>query len=94
MYFLPTPNGLETVEEADVFEEVGVEPQARGNGEDGDAEEDEAEDGHGEEEGDESHHANAQIPDPDAQLDGPEREHDDRHDDRQRTPGIQFLLEL
>lgn len=48
-YLLPCPHGSERVEEADVLEEIGVQPETRWRREHGDDEEDQSEDCHGEE---------------------------------------------
>lgn len=93
-HLLPAPHGPETVEEAYVLEEVRIQPQARRHGEHRHAEQDQAHDGHGEEQADQAQHAHAQVPHPDAQLHRPQREHDHRHDQRQRTARVQFRAPL
>jgi len=91
---LPGPDGTERVEEADVFEEVGVEPEARGCGEDGDDEDDQADNGHGEEESDEAEHGHAEVPHALPQHEGPEGEEDNGNDQDEGTGGVQLLLHL
>lgn len=91
---LPPPNGSETVEKADVFEQIWIQPQPRLHREHRHAEQNQAENRHGDEQADQPQHAHTQIPHPDAQLHRPQREHDDRHDGRQRACRIQFLAPL
>lgn len=93
-YLLPCPRGSERVEEADVFEEVGVQPQTRRRGKHCDDEENQPHNGHGEEQADQAQHTHAQVPHALAEEKRPQREQHDGNDEHERTCGIKLLLPL
>lgn len=67
--------------ESDVGKEVGEDPDPWAGCDFGDEPDDEADDGETEKGSDEPEHADREIPDSDAHLDGPEGEHDPGEDD-------------
>lgn len=93
-YLLPSPERSETVKETNVLKQIRVQPQSRRNGEHGNDEEDEAEDGHGEECANQPQHTHTQVPDTQAQLHRPQREHDEGEYNDQRTDSVQLLHDL
>lgn len=93
-YLMPTPERLEAVKERDILPKVGVQPQARRNGEVGDAEQDDPEDRHQEEQAQKPHESPTQVVDTDTELQRPERVQHNNEDEQQRESGIQLALDL
>lgn len=93
-YLLPSPHGAERVEEAHVLEEIRVQPQPGGRGENRHDEEDQADDGHGEEQANETQHAHAEVPDALPEHEGPQREQDNGDDEHEGAGGVELLLPL
>ena len=93
-HLLPAPHRPKTVKEADILEQIRIEPKtALADAETAD-EEDEADDGHGEEGDDEEEHAHAQVPDAKAEFHGPEGEEDEGEDDGDGGEGVEFGFPL
>jgi len=93
-YLLPGPNWSEGVKEANIFKQVGVEPQSRWDRKHGDDEQDQADNCHCEEQANEAQTGHAEVPHSLPDHEGPEREQDDSNDAKECTHGIQFLLPL
>lgn len=92
--FLPSPHWAERVEEADILEEVGVEPETRRNSKHGDEEQNQSENGHGEEETQQAQTCHREVPDANAHLVGPDWEEDNGENKRQSSTSIKLRLPL
>lgn len=93
-YLLPAPQGLETVKEPDVLEQIREQPETRRHSEDGDAEQDQSEDGHGKEQSKQAHHANTQVPHTLTEHNRPKGEEDHSKDTGHNGGGHRLLFPL
>ncbi|KAI3483106.1 hypothetical protein L1887_54031 [Cichorium endivia] len=96
---VPCPQGDERVDESDILEQVGEDPDTRLGDDDGDEPEDEPEDGDGKEEADQAQCCHREVPNAEAHRGGPEREHDagehdcDHSDTGELEPELRTLKE-
>jgi hypothetical protein len=91
---MPRPSRAEAVEEANILEEIRIDPETRRDGEDGKTEDDQTDDSHKEEESEKTQAAHRQIPDTQAHRVRPQREHDNSHHSSQRERGEGLLAPL
>lgn len=92
--FMPSPEWTEAVEEPDILEEVGIQPQARWNQEEGEDEKYETEDGHGEKQADQPHRSHGEIPHTLPQDERPQREENGGKDCKENNTGPDLGLPL
>lgn len=91
---MPTPQGLETVKETNVLEQIREQPETRRRSEDGDAEQDQTENGHGEEQPQQTHHADTEVPHTLTEHNRPKREEDHGKNTRHNGRSHCLLLPL